>query len=91
MDLLRIEGGPPLNGAVRASGAKNATLPIMTAALLIDELTRTFVGIDLLRIGLVEDRKLRLLTGADLAAEALCLPIGHPVARPIATLLGSQP
>ena len=37
MDLLRIEGGPPLNGSVRASGAKNATLPIMTAALLIDE------------------------------------------------------
>jgi len=37
MDLLRIEGGPPLDGAVRASGAKNATLPIMTAALLIDE------------------------------------------------------
>ncbi|MGN8159168.1 UDP-N-acetylglucosamine 1-carboxyvinyltransferase [Salinisphaera sp. RV14] len=37
MDLLRIEGGPPLNGTVRASGAKNATLPIMTAALLIDE------------------------------------------------------
>ena len=37
MDLLRIEGGPPLNGDVRASGAKNATLPIMTAALLIDE------------------------------------------------------
>ncbi|WP_423821421.1 UDP-N-acetylglucosamine 1-carboxyvinyltransferase [Salinisphaera sp. SPP-AMP-43] len=37
MDLLRIEGGPPLDGTVRASGAKNATLPIMTAALLIDE------------------------------------------------------
>ncbi len=37
MDLLRIEGGPPLNGTVRASGAKNATLPIMTAALLIDD------------------------------------------------------
>lgn len=37
MDLLRIQGGPPLDGAVRASGAKNATLPIMTAALLIDE------------------------------------------------------
>lgn len=36
-DLLRIQGGPPLSGTVRASGAKNATLPIMTAALLIDE------------------------------------------------------
>ena len=37
MDLLRIQGGGPLVGTVRASGAKNATLPIMTAALLIDE------------------------------------------------------
>ncbi len=37
MDLLRIEGSEPLSGDVRASGAKNATLPIMTAALLIDE------------------------------------------------------
>lgn len=37
MDLLRIEGGPPLNGTVRSSGAKNATLPIMAAALLTDE------------------------------------------------------
>ncbi|RJS92239.1 UDP-N-acetylglucosamine 1-carboxyvinyltransferase [Salinisphaera sp. Q1T1-3] len=37
MDLLRIQGGGPLSGTVRASGAKNATLPIMTAALLIDE------------------------------------------------------
>lgn len=37
MDLLRIAGGRPLEGEVRASGAKNATLPIMSAALLIDE------------------------------------------------------
>lgn len=37
MDLLRIEGGRPLTGRVRASGAKNATLPIMTASLLTDE------------------------------------------------------
>ena len=37
MDLLRIEGGRRLDGQVRASGAKNATLPIMSAALLVDE------------------------------------------------------
>lgn len=37
MDLLRIEGGVPLDGDVRISGAKNATLPIMAAALLVDE------------------------------------------------------
>ncbi|AJR26682.1 hypothetical protein TZ53_22820 (plasmid) [Sphingobium sp. YBL2] len=60
-------------------------------ALLIDELTRTFVGIDLLRIGLVEDRKLRLLAGADLPAQLLRLAVGHPMAGPIAALLGGQP
>ncbi len=37
MDKLLIEGGVPLNGEIRASGAKNATLPILCASLLIDE------------------------------------------------------
>jgi len=37
MDKLLIEGGTPLNGDIRASGAKNATLPILCAALLTDE------------------------------------------------------
>ena len=34
MDKLRISGGRPLEGEVRVSGAKNAALPIMCAALL---------------------------------------------------------
>ncbi len=34
MDKLVIEGGTPLRGAVQISGAKNAALPIMFAALL---------------------------------------------------------
>ena len=34
MDKLTIEGGQPLSGEVRASGAKNAALPILCAALL---------------------------------------------------------
>jgi UDP-N-acetylglucosamine 1-carboxyvinyltransferase len=34
MDKLVIEGGAPLEGEVRISGAKNATLPLMAAALL---------------------------------------------------------
>jgi UDP-N-acetylglucosamine 1-carboxyvinyltransferase len=34
MDKLRIRGGQPLEGEVRVSGAKNAALPIMCAALL---------------------------------------------------------
>ena len=34
MDKLRISGGRPLHGEVSVSGAKNAALPIMCAALL---------------------------------------------------------
>ncbi len=37
MDKLVIEGGVPLSGSVAVSGAKNAALPILTAALLTDE------------------------------------------------------
>ena len=34
MDKIIIEGGIPLNGSIRVSGAKNAALPIMAACLL---------------------------------------------------------
>jgi len=37
MDRLQIEGGVALSGDVRISGAKNAALPIIAAALLADE------------------------------------------------------
>ena len=37
MDKLVIEGGVPLTGEISVSGAKNATLPILTAALLTGE------------------------------------------------------
>ncbi|HPF27297.1 MAG TPA: UDP-N-acetylglucosamine 1-carboxyvinyltransferase, partial [Steroidobacteraceae bacterium] len=37
MDKLQIQGGTPLEGEVRISGAKNATLPIIAAALLADD------------------------------------------------------
>ena len=36
MDKLRITGGRPLEGEIRVSGAKNAALPIMCAALLTE-------------------------------------------------------
>lgn len=36
MDKLVIEGGIPLQGEVRISGAKNAALPILFASLLVD-------------------------------------------------------
>src|SRR3989440_1403937 len=34
MDRIRIVGGSPLNGTIAISGAKNAALPLMVAALL---------------------------------------------------------
>ena len=37
MDKLLIQGGAPLRGEVSISGAKNAALPIMCAALLSAE------------------------------------------------------
>jgi UDP-N-acetylglucosamine 1-carboxyvinyltransferase len=36
MDSLIIEGGVPLRGTIRVSGAKNAALPILASALLTD-------------------------------------------------------
>lgn len=37
MDKIRIRGGRALNGSIVVGGAKNAALPLMTAALLTDE------------------------------------------------------
>jgi len=37
VDKLRIQGGAPLRGEVRASGAKNAALPLLCASLLSPE------------------------------------------------------
>ncbi len=37
MDRLVIQGGVPLSGEIRVSGAKNAALPLMCAALLTDD------------------------------------------------------
>ena len=37
MDRIRIQGGPPLNGTIKISGAKNAALPLMAASILTAE------------------------------------------------------
>jgi UDP-N-acetylglucosamine 1-carboxyvinyltransferase len=37
MEILQVEGGVPLTGTVTVSGSKNATLPVMAAALLTDK------------------------------------------------------
>ena len=36
MEKFLIEGGTPLRGTVRVSGAKNSAIPIMAAAILAD-------------------------------------------------------
>ncbi|HIG79622.1 MAG TPA: UDP-N-acetylglucosamine 1-carboxyvinyltransferase, partial [Cycloclasticus sp.] len=36
MDKLIIQGGGPLSGEIRISGAKNAALPILAGALLAE-------------------------------------------------------
>jgi len=36
MDKLVVKGGRPLSGTVEISGAKNAVLPLMTAALMVN-------------------------------------------------------
>ena len=39
-DLIRVHGGVALNGAIDISGAKNAALPLMCAALLSAQAVR---------------------------------------------------
>ena len=36
MDCFEVEGGRPLEGSVKASGSKNASLPLMAASLLLE-------------------------------------------------------
>src|SRR6476660_2069958 len=63
MDKFVIRGGNPLLGTIRVSGAKNAALPAMAAALLTEE------PVVLENIPQVRDiettRKLRAAMGAD--------------------------
>ena len=37
MDRFVINGGKPLRGVIKTDGSKNAALPIMAAALLVDK------------------------------------------------------
>ncbi|WP_448203404.1 UDP-N-acetylglucosamine 1-carboxyvinyltransferase [Azospirillum sp. sgz302134] len=47
MDKIRIRGGKPLHGSITVGGAKNAALPLMTAALLTEE-TLTLTNLPIL-------------------------------------------
>src|SRR5512140_2503627 len=63
MDKFVIRGGNPLVGTVRISGAKNAALPCMAAALLTDE-TVTLENIPDVR-DIQTERKLLVAMGAE--------------------------
>ena len=66
MDRLRVAGGRPLAGEVRVSGAKNAALPVLCAALLTPE------PLELENVPRLADVRtlLRLLAGMGVEASA---------------------
>jgi UDP-N-acetylglucosamine 1-carboxyvinyltransferase len=66
MQKLSIEGGIPLSGAIRVAGAKNAALPILTAALLTAEPMRITNVPRLNDVGTM----IKLLAGMGVRAEA---------------------
>jgi UDP-N-acetylglucosamine 1-carboxyvinyltransferase len=67
MDAMALVGGRRLEGRVRASGAKNAALPIMAAAVLTDEPVRLKCVPDLMDIRTMT----RLLTMVGVRVERL--------------------
>ena len=83
MDKLVIEGGVPLSGEVRISGAKNAALPILCASILSREPLRvqnvphlrdvtTMLGLlGQMGVGVSVDDRL----GVELTAETLSNPV----------------
>jgi UDP-N-acetylglucosamine 1-carboxyvinyltransferase len=66
MQKLAIQGGTPLRGEVRISGAKNAALPIMCASLLTADVLRLTNLPDLHDVGTMR----KLLQQMGVAAEA---------------------
>ena len=68
MDKLLITGGAPLHGEVRASGAKNAALPILAATLLAEGAV-TLTNVPRLR-DIATTLKLLGQMGADLTRDA---------------------
>ncbi|MEY4194336.1 MAG: hypothetical protein RLZZ226_704, partial [Pseudomonadota bacterium] len=72
MDKLIITGGNPLHGELRISGAKNAALPILAAALLsetpivignvphLQDITTTMELLGRMGVRLVVDEKLNI-------------------------------
>jgi UDP-N-acetylglucosamine 1-carboxyvinyltransferase len=81
MDRLQIQGGVPLEGEVRISGAKNAALPILAGALLADapvtignvphlqDVTTMITLLGRMGVGVTVDEKMRVEVDASSAKE----------------------
>jgi UDP-N-acetylglucosamine 1-carboxyvinyltransferase len=81
MDKLIINGGAPLNGEVRISGAKNAALPILAATLLandpvtvcnvphLHDITTTMELLGRMGVSLTVDEKLNIEVDASTISE----------------------
>ncbi|HET7569903.1 MAG TPA: UDP-N-acetylglucosamine 1-carboxyvinyltransferase [Gammaproteobacteria bacterium] len=81
MDKLLIQGGRRLEGEIRISGAKNATLPILAATLLADspmtvgnvphlhDVTTTIELLGRMGVGLTIDERLRIEADANTIRE----------------------
>jgi UDP-N-acetylglucosamine 1-carboxyvinyltransferase len=84
LDKLQITGGARLDGEVRASGAKNATLPILAAGLLADAAV-TIGNVPHLHdvttmIGLLERMGVRVTVGDGMRVEVDSHALSTPVA-----------
>ena len=95
MDILHVTGGRPLRGRVKVSGAKNAALPLLAAALLPDGPT-TFRRVpDLTDVARLRDLLAGLGAGARADGGAVTVdpagldPHADPDERPAAAMRGS--
>jgi UDP-N-acetylglucosamine 1-carboxyvinyltransferase len=86
MDRIRIRGGSRLHGEIRISGAKNAALPLMAAALLTDQPLRLANVPDLVDIATMAS----LLNRLGVAISTTEPPAGGPSTTRTMQLQGSD-
>lgn len=74
MAVLRVRGGVPLRGALRTLGAKNAALPLLAAALLVEDSPSELVGVpDLSDVAVM----IRILEGLGASVSVRAAPDGQ--------------
>ena len=80
-NIMRIDGGVPLNGTIKAQGAKNAALPVMAACLLLKGGTLTLDNVpDLYDINTMRELLKSLgVNIKDLAANKIALEVPEDI------------